>query len=208
MMLGGLAMDIEIGRLLVVKTAWELGQGGLARKEVSMAKIHVANLLHKAADTAIRINGGRGYSKDTVLNFQPLTLLDFLERTLSIYPDQTAVVWRDRRWTPSRVRRVRRALRRTPPRASAIVRTFRRSCRVALPLRGSGKSSKRSINQPIGPSRVRGQYRNPSQGPPSLTFSKCDSPAGSAHMGRLGSLALRVERHSAGVRSLGGAFGD
>jgi fatty-acyl-CoA synthase len=32
-------------------------------------------------------------------NFQPLTPLDFLERTVSIYPEQVAVVWRDRRWT-------------------------------------------------------------------------------------------------------------
>jgi acyl-CoA dehydrogenase len=43
--------------------------GGFAQKEVSMAKIHVANLLHKAADTAIQINGARGYSKDTVLEW-------------------------------------------------------------------------------------------------------------------------------------------
>jgi acyl-CoA dehydrogenase len=69
LMLGGLGMDIEIGRLLVMKAAWELDQGGFARKEVSMAKIHVANVLHKAADTAIQINGGRGYSKDTVLEW-------------------------------------------------------------------------------------------------------------------------------------------
>lgn len=34
-----------------------------------MAKIHVANLLHKAADTAIQINGARGYSTDTVLEW-------------------------------------------------------------------------------------------------------------------------------------------
>ena len=34
-----------------------------------MAKIHVANLLHKAADTAIQINGARGYSKDTLLEW-------------------------------------------------------------------------------------------------------------------------------------------
>ena len=64
--LGGLAMDIEVGRLLVMKAAWALDQGSFARKEVSMAKIHVANLLHKAADVAIQINGARGYSKDTV----------------------------------------------------------------------------------------------------------------------------------------------
>ncbi|HYI89281.1 MAG TPA: AMP-binding protein [Beijerinckiaceae bacterium] len=32
-------------------------------------------------------------------NFQPLTPLDFLERTVSIVPDQPAIAWRDRRWT-------------------------------------------------------------------------------------------------------------
>ncbi|MGY2047385.1 acyl-CoA dehydrogenase family protein [Methylobacterium sp. JK268] len=69
LMLGGLAMDIEIGRLLVMRAAWELDQGRFARKEVSMAKVHVANLLHRAADTAIQINGARGYSKDTVLEW-------------------------------------------------------------------------------------------------------------------------------------------
>ncbi|MBC7282192.1 acyl-CoA dehydrogenase family protein [Hoeflea sp.] len=68
-MLGDLAMQIEIGRLLVMKAAWELDQGRFAKKEVSMAKVHVANLLHKAADVAIQINGGRGYSKDTVLEW-------------------------------------------------------------------------------------------------------------------------------------------
>ena len=69
MMLGDLAMQIEIGRLLVMKAAWELDRGGFARKEVSMAKVHVANVLHKAADAAIQINGARGYSKDTPLEW-------------------------------------------------------------------------------------------------------------------------------------------
>ncbi len=68
-MLGDLAMQIEIGRLLVMKAAWEIDQGRYGQKEVSMAKIHVANLLHKAADTAIQINGARGYSKDTILEW-------------------------------------------------------------------------------------------------------------------------------------------
>ena len=68
-MLGELAMAIEIGRLLVMKAAWELDRGGFARKEVSMAKVHVANVLHKAADSAIQINGARGYSTDTVLEW-------------------------------------------------------------------------------------------------------------------------------------------
>jgi acyl-CoA dehydrogenase len=69
LMLGGLAMKIEIGRVLVMKAAWELDRGGFARKEISMAKIHVANVLHEAADTAIQINGARGYSRDTVLEW-------------------------------------------------------------------------------------------------------------------------------------------
>lgn len=67
--MGDLAMGIEVGRMLVMKAAWELDRGGFARKEVSMAKIHVANLLHKAADVAIQINGARGYSTDTVLEW-------------------------------------------------------------------------------------------------------------------------------------------
>jgi acyl-CoA dehydrogenase len=69
LMLGRLAMDIEIGRLLVMKAAWELDRGGFARKEISMAKVQVANVLHQAADTAIQINGARGYSTDTVLEW-------------------------------------------------------------------------------------------------------------------------------------------
>ena len=67
--LGDLAMRIEIGRLLVMKAAWQLDRGGFARKEVSMAKIQVANVLHDAADVAIQINGARGYSTDTVLEW-------------------------------------------------------------------------------------------------------------------------------------------
>ena len=66
-MLGGLAMQIEIGRLLDMKAGWELDRGSHVRKEVSMAMVHVADPLHEAADIAIRINGARGHSTDTVL---------------------------------------------------------------------------------------------------------------------------------------------
>lgn len=69
LMLGDLAMKIEIARLLVMKAAWALDQGSFARKEVSMAKIQVANVLHQAADTALQINGARGYSKDTAIEW-------------------------------------------------------------------------------------------------------------------------------------------
>jgi acyl-CoA dehydrogenase len=68
-LLGEAAMDINIGRMLTMHAAWTLDQGDFARKEVSMAKIQVADALHKAADTAIQLNGARGYSKDTVLEW-------------------------------------------------------------------------------------------------------------------------------------------
>lgn len=68
-LLGEAATAIEIGRLLVMKAAWKLDQGDFARKEVSMAKIHVADTLHKAVDTALQLCGARGYSTDTPLEW-------------------------------------------------------------------------------------------------------------------------------------------
>jgi acyl-CoA dehydrogenase len=68
-LLGDAAMQIEIGRLLVMRAADKLDQGDFARKEVSMAKVAVADVLHQAVDTAIQLNGARGYSKDTPLEW-------------------------------------------------------------------------------------------------------------------------------------------
>jgi acyl-CoA dehydrogenase len=65
MKLGEIGQQIQIGRLLTMHAAWMLDQGGRARKEVSMAKVHVADMLHKAADMAIQLQGARGFSKDT-----------------------------------------------------------------------------------------------------------------------------------------------
>jgi acyl-CoA dehydrogenase len=67
--LGEVAHRIQIGRLLTMHAAWKLDQGDRARKEVSMAKVHVADTLHLAADVGIQLNGARGYSKDTVLEW-------------------------------------------------------------------------------------------------------------------------------------------
>jgi acyl-CoA dehydrogenase len=68
-LLGQAGMDIQIGRLLVMHAAWKLDQGDFARSEISMAKVVVADALHKAADTALQLLGGRGYSKDTVVEW-------------------------------------------------------------------------------------------------------------------------------------------
>ncbi|MGE0846894.1 MAG: acyl-CoA dehydrogenase family protein [Flavobacteriaceae bacterium] len=66
---GEAAREIQIGRLLTMHAAWMLDQGDYARKEVSLAKVQVADALHKAVDMAIQINGARGYSRDTVLEW-------------------------------------------------------------------------------------------------------------------------------------------
>ncbi|HEY9548679.1 MAG TPA: acyl-CoA dehydrogenase family protein [Kiloniellaceae bacterium] len=68
-LLGEAAMAIEIGRLLTMRAAVKLDGGDFARKEISMAKIQVADTLHKTVDTAIQLLGARGYSKDTPLEW-------------------------------------------------------------------------------------------------------------------------------------------
>jgi len=69
LMLGEAAMQLRIGRLLTMHAAYKLDQGAVARHEVSMAKVQVADALHKAVDTALQLNGARGYSKDTPLEW-------------------------------------------------------------------------------------------------------------------------------------------
>lgn len=68
-LLGHAAMQIEIGRLLTMRAAAKLDSGDFARKEVSMAKVQVADTLQQAVDTAIQLCGARGYSKDTPLEW-------------------------------------------------------------------------------------------------------------------------------------------
>jgi acyl-CoA dehydrogenase len=69
LLMGDAALQVRIGRLLVMHAASKLDAGAMARNELSMAKVHVADALHKAVDTAIQLNGGRGYSKDTPLEW-------------------------------------------------------------------------------------------------------------------------------------------
>jgi acyl-CoA dehydrogenase len=68
-LLGEAAMAIELGRLLTMRAAVKLDGGDFARTEISMAKIQVADTLHKAVDTAIQLLGAKGYSKDTPLEW-------------------------------------------------------------------------------------------------------------------------------------------
>lgn len=68
-MLGEVAAEIEKGRLLTMHAAWKIDQGDKAQTEISMAKIHVADTLNRAADVGVQLCGARGYSKDTVLEW-------------------------------------------------------------------------------------------------------------------------------------------
>jgi acyl-CoA dehydrogenase len=68
-MLGEAAMAIATGRMLTMHAAWRIDQGDRAQKEVAMAKVAVADILHKAIDTAIQLCGAKGYSKDTLLEW-------------------------------------------------------------------------------------------------------------------------------------------
>ena len=69
LLMGEAAMQVRIGRLLVMHAASKLDAGAMARNELSIAKVQVADALHRAVDTAIQLNGGRGYSKDTPLEW-------------------------------------------------------------------------------------------------------------------------------------------
>lgn len=69
MKLGQAAMDIEIGRMMVMRAAWRIENGSKARQDVSIAKIHVSQQLNKVVSEAIQICGALGYSKDTVLEW-------------------------------------------------------------------------------------------------------------------------------------------
>ena len=68
-MLGEAAMEIHTGRLLTMHAAWKLDQGDRARKELSMAKVQVAEMLNDVVNTCIQICGARGYSQDTLLEW-------------------------------------------------------------------------------------------------------------------------------------------
>ncbi len=61
------AMELYMGKLMVLHAAYKIENGMEFRQEVSMAKVHVANALWKIIDRAIQVHGALGYSTDTPL---------------------------------------------------------------------------------------------------------------------------------------------
>ena len=61
------AMELYIGKLMVLHAAYLIQEGKPFRQEVAMTKVHVANALWKIIDRSIQVHGALGYSTDTPL---------------------------------------------------------------------------------------------------------------------------------------------
>jgi len=65
------AADIQAARLMVLHAAWMIENVGKkeARKEISLIKFVVANVMQKVIDQALQVHGGLGMTDDTILAF-------------------------------------------------------------------------------------------------------------------------------------------
>jgi acyl-CoA dehydrogenase len=66
-MLADCATQLYIGRLMLLHIAYKAERGMDLRQENSIAKVYLANMVHKVIDTAIQLHGALGYSMDTPL---------------------------------------------------------------------------------------------------------------------------------------------
>ena len=60
--LADMAADVDASRLLVYRAAWLKDQGRPTTRETSIAKLYATEAALRAADQAVLIHGGRGYS--------------------------------------------------------------------------------------------------------------------------------------------------
>jgi alkylation response protein AidB-like acyl-CoA dehydrogenase len=69
--IGECAADIQAARLMVLHAAWRIETVGKkeARKEISLIKFVVANVMQKIIDRALQVHGGLGMTDDTILAF-------------------------------------------------------------------------------------------------------------------------------------------
>ncbi len=66
-MLADCATQLYIGRLMLLHIAYKAERGMDLNQENSIAKVYLANMVHKVIDTAIQLHGALGYSQDTPL---------------------------------------------------------------------------------------------------------------------------------------------
>ncbi|HEY0106977.1 MAG TPA: acyl-CoA dehydrogenase family protein [Rhizomicrobium sp.] len=66
-MLAECASQLYIARLMILHIAYKAEKGLDLRNENGIAKVYLANMVHKVVDTAIQLHGALGYSMDTPL---------------------------------------------------------------------------------------------------------------------------------------------
>lgn len=66
-MLADNAIDIHSARLAIWHTAWLLDRGNAARTESAMVKVQCSEAIYRVADRCLQIMGGRGTTRDTVI---------------------------------------------------------------------------------------------------------------------------------------------
>ena len=66
-MLADCASQLYIARLMVMHIAYKAERGMDIRRENGIAKVFLANMVHKVVDTALQLHGALGYSLDTPL---------------------------------------------------------------------------------------------------------------------------------------------
>ncbi len=66
-MLADCAQDLYIARLMLMHIAYKAENGMDLRQENGIAKVYLANMVHRVVDTAIQLHGALGYSLDTPL---------------------------------------------------------------------------------------------------------------------------------------------
>jgi acyl-CoA dehydrogenase len=66
-MLADCATELYVARLMLLHIAWKAEQGMDLRQENSIAKVYLANMVHKVVDTSLQLHGSLGYSMDTPL---------------------------------------------------------------------------------------------------------------------------------------------
>ena len=66
-MLAECATQLYISRLMLLHIAYKAENKMDIRQENSIAKVYLANMVHKVVDTAIQLHGALGYSRDTPL---------------------------------------------------------------------------------------------------------------------------------------------
>jgi hypothetical protein len=59
-----MATELEAARLLVHRAAWLRDQGLPCTKECSMAKLYASRACNRAAQDAVQIHGGAGYTRE------------------------------------------------------------------------------------------------------------------------------------------------